>query len=193
MNPARLEAFSDGVMAIIITITVLEFHSPASAALKDFWPVLPMLLIYAWSFQTIGTYWNNHHHLLHATRQISPGIMWANLNLLFWLSLIPFTTEWLGRNFGAPWPTAAYCLVLLIAALAYNLLEQAIMMAQGRDKELAAALGHRLKEIISLLLYATAMFMAFVATWASYLLVVSSIALWLLPDRRLGRRQEVQS
>jgi uncharacterized membrane protein len=190
MNTARLEAFSDGVMAIIITITVLEFRSPASASLKDFWPVLPMLLIYAWSFQTVGTYWNNHHHLLRATRQISPAIMWANLHLLFWLSLIPFTTEWLGRHFGAPWPTAAYCVVLLIAALAYNLLEQAIIAAQGRDKDLAAALGHRLKEIISVVLYAAAIAVAFVATWASYVLVVSSIALWLLPDRRLGRELE---
>jgi uncharacterized membrane protein len=188
MNTARLEAFSDGVMAIIITITVLEFHSPASEALKDFWPVLPMLLIYAWSFQTVGTYWNNHHHLLRATRQISPGIMWANLNLLFWLSLIPFTTEWLGRHFGATWPTAAYCLVLLIAAIAYNILEQAIIRAQGRDKDLAGALGHRVKEVISLVLYAAATAMAFVAPWGSYILVVSSLALWLLPDRRLGRQ-----
>jgi len=190
MNTARLEAFSDGVMAIIITITVLEFRSPASESLKDFWPAVPMLLIYAWSFQTVGTYWNNHHHLLHATREVSPGIMWANLHLLFWLSLIPFTTEWLGRHFGAPWPTAAYCLVLLIAGIAYNVLEQAIVGAQGRDKELAAALGHRVKEVASVVIYATAVALAFVAPWASYVLVVSSLALWLVPDRRLGLRRE---
>jgi uncharacterized membrane protein len=188
MNTARLEAFTDGVMAIIITITVLEFRSPASESLKDFWPVLPMLLIYAWSFQTVGTYWNNHHHLLGATREISPSIMWANLHLLFWLSLIPFTTEWLGRHFGATWPTAAYCLVLLLAAIAYNILEQTIIAAQGRDKDIAAALGRRVKELISLVLYATATALAFVATWASYVLVVSSIALWFLPNRRLGRQ-----
>jgi uncharacterized membrane protein len=191
MNTARLEAFSDGVMAIIITITVLEFHAPDSEQLKDFWPVAPMLLIYAWSFQTVGTYWNNHHHLLHATRAIGPAIMWANLNLLFWLSLIPFTTEWLGRHIGAPWPTAAYCAVLTLAAIAYNIHEQAIVATQGRDdKALAGALGRRVKEIISLLLYATAMIMAFVVTWASYVLVISSLALWLLPDRRLGRSLE---
>jgi TMEM175 potassium channel family protein len=190
MNTARLEAFTDGVMAIIITITVLEFRSPASESVKDFWPMLPMLLIYAWSFQTVGTYWNNHHHLLHATRQVSPGIMWANLHLLFWLSLIPFTTEWLGRHFGARWPTAAYCAVLLLAGIAYNVLEQAIMTAQGSDKGLAAALGRRVKEVASLVIYATALALAFVAPWASYVLVVSSLAVWLVPNRRLGLRPD---
>jgi uncharacterized membrane protein len=187
MNTTRLEAFSDGVLAIIITITVLEFRAPASEALKDFLPVVPMLAIYAWSFQTVGTYWNNHHHLLHATRAISPAIMWANLHLLFWLSLIPFTTEWLGRHFGAMWPTAAYCAVLLLAGIAYNLLELAIISTQGRDKDLAAALGHRVKEAVSVLLYGAAVALAFVTPWASYALVVSTLGLWLVPDRRLGR------
>lgn len=190
MNTARLEAFSDGVLAIIITITVLSIRVPDTPDLAGLKGALPVLAIYAWSFQVVGTYWNNHHHLLRVTRQISPAIMWANLNLLFWLSLIPLTTEWLGRHFGAPWPTAAYCAVLLLAGISYDLLEQAIIGAQGRDTDLAAALGHRVKEAISLLLYTAAVAMAFVAPWVSYVLVAMSTALWLLPDPRLGRRQE---
>src|ERR1041385_302426 len=172
MNTARLEAFSDGVLAIIITITVLEMRAPIDAGLSSLISIVPLLFVYAWSFQTIGTYWNNHHHLLHATKNVSPGIMWANLHLLFWLSLIPFATEWLGTHFGSAWPTALYCALLFFSAIAYTLLERAIIAHQGKDSHLAKALGNDLKGKISLAGYLLSVAGAFFFPVLSYLLVV---------------------
>jgi uncharacterized membrane protein len=191
MNSSRLEAFSDGVLAIIITITVLSIRVPDTPDLAGLKHALPVLAIYAWSFQVVGTYWNNHHHLVHGLKHVSPGIMWANLHLLFWLSLVPLTTEWLGRHFAAPWPTAAYCAVLFLAAIAYTLLEQAIIAGQGRDSGVAKALHRRMKEIISLALYGGAILVSFVAPWVACAMVVAATLVWLLPDRRLRAGQEV--
>ncbi|MDB5441998.1 MAG: hypothetical protein JWP73_374 [Phenylobacterium sp.] len=185
METSRLEAFSDGVMAIIITITVLGIRVPEEPTLAGLLAVAPAFAIYAWSFQTVGTYWNNHHHLLRTAKQISPAIMWANLHLLFWLSLIPFATEWLGRHVAAPWPTAAYAALLLAAAVAYNILQQAIIADQGEGSELARAIGQDWKDKISLLLYAAAVGAAFLSPWASYGLVVLVLAIWFLPDPRV--------
>jgi uncharacterized membrane protein len=139
----------------------------------------------------VGTYWNNHHHLLRTAKHIGPAIMWANLHLLFWLSLVPLTTDWLGHNFGAPWPTAAYCAVLFMAAVAYNLLEQAIIAGQGRDSGVAKALNHRLKEVISLALYGGAVLAAFAAPLVAAAMVVAVTAIWLLPDGRLRAGHEI--
>jgi len=188
METSRLEAFSDGVMAIIITITVLGVRAPDAATLPALLAVAPVLAIYAWSFQTVGTYWNNHHHLIRRVRHVTPAIMWANLHLLFWLSLIPFATEWLGRHMAQPWPTAAYAGVLFFAGLAYTLLQGTIIAAQDGDPELARAIGRDWKDKISLALYASAVGMAFVQPWASYGLVVLVLAVWFLPDRRVRPR-----
>jgi uncharacterized membrane protein len=188
METSRLEAFSDGVMAIIITITVLGVRVPDQPTLAALIAVAPVLAIYAWSFQTVGTYWNNHHHLLGRAKHISPAIMWANLHLLFWLSLIPFATEWLGRHVAQPWPTAAYAALLFFAAVAYNVLQQAIIAAEGENSDIARDIGHDWKDKISLLIYAAAMGMAFVQPWASYALVVLVQAIWFLPDPRVRPR-----
>jgi uncharacterized membrane protein len=188
METSRLEAFSDAVMAIIITITVLGVRVPEAATLPALLAVAPVFAIYAWSFQTVGTYWNNHHHLLRRVRQITPGIMWANLHLLFWLSLIPFATEWLGRHIAQPWPTAAYAGLLFFAGLAYKILQGTIVAAQDGDAGLREAIGQDWKEKISLAIYAAAVGMAFVQPWASYGLVVLVLAIWFLPDARVRPR-----
>src|SRR3954468_24842625 len=178
MNTARLEAFSDAVMAIIITITVLGIGVPADATFSSLISLLPIFLIYIWSFQTVGTYWNNHHHLMRATLSVNAGAMWTNLHLLFWLSLIPFATEWLGDHVGEPWPTAVYCAVLLFAAAAYEMLERAIIRHQGKDSSLAAALGNDTKGKISLLCYVLSLVTAFIYPLISYVLVVAVIVTW---------------
>ena len=185
MNTARLEAFSDGVMAIIITITVLGIRVPADGTLSSLISVLPVFLIYIWSFQTVGTYWNNHHHLMNATSGVNARVMWTNLHLLFWLSLIPFATEWLGNHVGEPWPTAVYCAVLLFAAAAYQTLERAIIRHQGKDSNLAEALGNDAKGKISLLCYALSLATAFIYPWISYALVIAVTVMWFVPDRRV--------
>ncbi|MDB5476300.1 MAG: hypothetical protein JWP49_1811 [Phenylobacterium sp.] len=188
MESSRLEAFSDGVMAIIITITVLGVRVPEEPTLAALLGVAPVLAIYAWSFQTVGTYWNNHHHLLRRAKHVSPAIMWANLHLLFWLSLIPFATEWLGRHIAAPWPTAAYAALLFFAAVAYNILQQAIIAAEGEDSDIARDIGRDWKDKISLALYACAVGAAFVLPWVSYALAVLVQAIWFLPDPRVRPR-----
>ena len=188
MESSRLEAFSDGVMAIIITITVLGVRVPEEPTLPALLGVAPVLAIYAWSFQTVGTYWNNHHHLVRRAKHITPSIMWANLHLLFWLSLIPFATEWLGRHMAQPWPTAAYAGLLFLAGVAYTILQQTILAAQDGNSELRQAIGHDWKDKISLALYAAAVGMAFVQPWASYGLVVLVLAIWFLPDPRVRPR-----
>jgi uncharacterized membrane protein len=185
MKTSRLEAFSDGVIAIIITIMVLELKSPEGTDLAALGPVLPELLTYLLSFVYLGIYWNNHHHMFHATPNVNGAILWANLHLLFWLSLIPFVTRWLGGSGGAPWPTAMYGIVLLLAATAYNALQQTIIRHHGRDSTLATAVGRDFKGKLSLAMYLAAIALAFTAGWISHLLYIAAALLWVVPDRRI--------
>jgi uncharacterized membrane protein len=187
MQKNRLEAFSDGVLAIIITIMVLELKVPHGVELAALKPLLPVLLSYVLSFLYVGIYWNNHHHLLHSTEHVSGGILWANLHLLFWLSLFPFTTGWIGENHIAPAPTAIYGLVLLMAAIAYYILQRAIIVQQGPDSLLATAVGRDWKGKLSPVLYFLAIPLAFVSPWISHGLYVFVALLWLIPDRRIER------
>ena len=187
MESNRLEAFSDGVLAIIITIMVLELKVPHGADLAALRPLLPVFLSYVLSFIYVGIYWNNHHHLFHSTKHVSGGILWANLHLLFWLSLFPFTTAWMGENHLAPTPTAVYGFVLLMAAIAYYILQRAIIAQQGRDSLLAAALGRDWKGKLSPVLYLAAIPLAFVSPWISSGLYAFVALMWLIPDRRIER------
>jgi uncharacterized membrane protein len=187
MERARLEAFSDGVLAIIITIMVLELKLPHGVDLAALKPLLPVFLSYVLSFVYVGIYWNNHHHLFHTTKHVSAGILWANLHLLFWLSLFPFATGWMGENHVAPTPTAAYGLVLLMAAIAYYVLQSAIIAHQGPDSFLASALGRDWKGKLSPPLYFAAIPLAFVSPWISNALYTFVALLWLVPDRRIER------
>ena len=187
MGKNRLEAFSDGVLAIIITIMVLELkvpHDASPAALAGLWPVF---LSYVLSFVNVGIYWNNHHHLLHTVKHVSGAILWANMHLLFWLSLFPFTTGWMGENNFAPWPVAVYGAVLFMAAVAYFILVRAIIAVHGRDSALAKAVGRDWKGKIPLAAYAAAMALAFVDPWISCALYVAVALMWLIPDRRIER------
>jgi TMEM175 potassium channel family protein len=188
MNKTRLEAFSDGVIAILITILVLELKVPHGDDLGALTPLLPVFLTYILSFVYLGIYWNNHHHMLHATTRINGRILWANLHLLFWLSLVPFTTGWMGENHFASLPTAVYGAVLLASAIAYYLLQSAIVAAEGPDSKLAAALGRDLKGKISPVVYAAAIPLAFVREWIADILYVTVALLWLIPDRRIESR-----
>ncbi|MDB5225418.1 MAG: hypothetical protein JWL87_370 [Candidatus Adlerbacteria bacterium] len=181
----RLESFSDAVFAIVITIAVLALRVPQQATLESLRDILPIFLVYIFSFQTIGTYWNNHHHLLQASKRISTKIMWANLHLLFWISLIPFTMEWLGKNIGAIWSTAAFAFVLLMCGVAYRILVFTIVFHHGQDSELAHAIGNDAKGWISIGAYVLALILAFVAPWASYVVVVLVALMWFIPDKRL--------
>jgi TMEM175 potassium channel family protein len=185
MTTSRLEAFSDGVIAIIITIMVLELHAPEETDLAALRPVLPGLLTYLLSFVYLGIYWNNHHHMLHVTESVNGAILWANLHLLFWLSLIPFVTSWLGDSHGAPWPTALYGIVLLLAAIAYTVLQQAIIHLHGRSSALATAVGRDFKGKFSIAGYASAIAMAFALPWVAELLYVAIALVWVIPDRRI--------
>ena len=187
MKTTRLEAFSDGVLAIIITIMVLELKVPHAVDLAALKPVLPRLLSYILSFIYLGIYWNNHHHLFQVTEQVSGGILWANLHLLFWLSLLPFSTAWMGENQLAPIPTAIYGFVLLMAGLAYYLLERAIIAKEGRASFLAQAVGKEWKAKISLALYIAAIPLAFVSSWIASALYVFVALSWLIPDPRIER------
>jgi uncharacterized membrane protein len=190
MKTTRLEAFSDGVLAIIITIMVLELKVPHTVDLVALKPVLPVLLSYVLSFIYIGIYWNNHHHLFQATEQVSGGILWANLHLLFWLSLFPVTTGWLGENGLASMPSAVYGFVLLMAGIAYYILERAIIAKQGRDSLVAQAVGTDWKAKLSVAFYFVAIPLAFVSPWISCGLYVFAAAFWLIPDPRIERKLE---
>lgn len=192
MPSNRLEAFSDGVLAIIITIMVLELKVPHGADVEALAALLPVFASYVLSFTYVGIYWNNHHHLLHATRQVSGGILWANLHLLFWLSLFPFCAAWMGENHLAPVPTALYGVVLLMAAIAYYILQLAIISNQGRDSVLATALGRDWKGKLSPLAYISAIPLAFVSPWISGGLYAFVALVWLIPDRRIERVLETQ-
>lgn len=185
MKPSRLEAFSDGVLAIIITIMVLELHAPEGTDLRDLVPILPVFFAYLASFVYIAIYWNNHHHLIHATKRVSGGIMWANTHLLFWLSLIPFTTSWLSEHPLAVWPTVLYSFNLLMPGFAFRLLVSAIIKEHGRESDIALAIGSDLKGYVSLLAYVGAIAFAFVTPWISYALIIGVALLWLVPDRRV--------
>ena len=190
MDKGRLEAFSDGVLAIIITIMVLEMKVPLprqGAALADLKPVLPYFLSYALSYVFIGIYWNNHHHMFQATERVTGATLWANLHLLFWLSLIPFTTAWMGENGFAPTPTALYGLDLLLAAIAYFILQLTILRAPGGNPVLAAALGSDWKGKVSPLLYVAGIAFCFVSQWIACALYVLVALIWLVPDRRIER------
>ena len=190
MKTTRLEAFSDGVLAIIITIMVLELKVPHGVELAALNPLLPRLLSYVLSFIYVGIYWNNHHHLFQATEQVTGGILWANLHLLFWLSLFPFTTGWMGENGLAAIPTAVYGFVLLMAAIAYVILEHAIIAKEGRDSLVAQAVGREWKGKLSLVLYVAAIPLAFVSSWIATGLYAFAAFLWLIPDRRIERELE---
>jgi uncharacterized membrane protein len=187
VGKSRLEAFSDGVIAILITIMVLELKVPHGAELSALRPVWPAFLSYVLSFVYLGIYWNNHHHMLQLTRQVSGGVLWANLHLLFWLSLVPFVTGWMGENHFAAAPTAVYGVVLLMAAFAYWILQSRILAKQGSDSLLRAAVAGKVKERISLAMYAVAIPCAFVSQWISGALYVLVAAMWLVPDRRIER------
>ena len=190
MKTTRLEAFSDGVLAIIITIMVLELKVPHAVELAALKPVLPVLLSYVLSFIYVGIYWNNHHHLFQVTEHVSGGILWANLHLLFWLSLFPFTTAWMGENHLAAIPTAIYGFILLMAGLAYYVLERAIIAKEGRESFLAQAVGKESKAKISLALYLAAIPLAFVRSWIASALYLFAALLWLIPDPRIERKLE---
>jgi uncharacterized membrane protein len=185
MSKGRLEAFSDGVIAILITIMVLELKVPHGSDLEALRPLLPVFLTYVLSFVFLGIYWNNHHHMLHAARTINGKILWANLHLLFWLSIIPFVTGWMGENHFAPLPTAVYGVVLLLAAVAYTILQTLIVAHEGPNSRLAEALGPDFKAKVSLLLYITAIPLAFVHEWISDGIYVLVALMWLVPDRRI--------
>jgi len=185
MKTTRLEAFSDGVIAILITIMVLELKVPHAPTWEALTPQLPVFLAYVLSFIYLGIYWNNHHHLFHVCERVSGGILWANLHLLFWLSLVPFATGWMGENHFAALPTALYGCVLLSASLAYLILQCVIVRRPDTGARLALALGSDLKGRISLVAYAIAIPAAFLHQWISDALYVAVAALWLIPDRRI--------
>ena len=187
MEKHRLEAFSDGVLAIIITIMVLELKVPHGADLEALQPLVPVFLSYILSFIYVGIYWNNHHHMFQVTKRVSGGILWANLHLLFWLSLFPFSTAWIGENHLAPWPTAAYGVVLLMAGVAYYILQRLIIREQGPDSLLATAIGNDWKGKLSPLAYITAIPLAFVNPWISSAIYALVAFTWLIPDRRIER------
>jgi uncharacterized membrane protein len=188
MGTGRLEAFSDGVLAIIITIMVLDLHVPdGDAGFGALHPIWPKFVSYVLSFIYLGIYWNNHHHLLHVTRRVSGAVLWANLHLLFWLSLVPFVTSWVGENHFASAPMALYGFVFLMAAIAYYVLQLALLSVEGPQSALASALGTDVKGKLSPLLYLVAIPMAFVVPAISGLLYVAVALIWLVPDTRMER------
>jgi TMEM175 potassium channel family protein len=188
VTKGRLEAFSDGVIAIIITIMVLELRPPAGSSLKSLLPLVPSLLTYVLSFIYLGIYWSNHHHLFQAVSKVNGGVLWANLHLLFWLSLVPFVTGWMGDNGLAPVPVALYGVVMLLAAVAYYILVRVLVNLHGSDSTLAASLGNDTKGKLSLALYTAAIPLAFISGIVSIGIFVVGALIWLVPDRRIEGR-----
>lgn len=188
MPKSRLEAFSDGVLAIIITIMVLELKVPHDATLGALRELGPVILSYVLSFIYVGIYWNNHHHLLHAARGVSGGVLWANLHLLFWLSILPFATAWMGENHFPQIPIAFYGVVLLMCAIAFNILGFALIQQDGQDSPLASAIGRDFKGKISIAVYAAAIALSFLNRWLALGLYVAIAVLWLVPDTRIEKR-----
>ncbi len=187
MKTSRLEAFSDGVFAVIITIMVLEMKVPHGPDLASLRPVLPVFSSYVLSFVFLGTYWNNHHHMFQAVRQIRGPSLWANLHLLFWLSLTPFVTDWMGENNFATWPVVLYGLVMICCGIAYTILELSLIKHEGTDSKLAKALGKDIKGKLSISLYAVAIPLAFVRPWLTCAIYVGVVVTWFVPDRRIER------
>ncbi len=187
MSKSRLEAFSDGVLAIIITIMVLELHVPQGKDFSALRPLLPVLLAYVLSFVYVGIYWNNHHHLLHATKNVKGSMLWANLHLLFWLSLFPFMTGWMGSTGFAPDPSALYGIVLMMAGVAYWILERCIISAEGEGSVLGKAVGHDRKGILSIVIYAVSVPLAFFGHGVAQCLFVLVALIWLVPDRGIEK------
>jgi uncharacterized membrane protein len=185
VSKGRLEAFTDGVIAILITIMVLEFKVPHDATFEALRPLAPTFLVYVMSYVYLGIYWNNHHHLLHATSRITGAVLWPNLHLLFWLSLVPFATAWMGENHFAPAPTAAYGIVLLMAAIAWTILQSSIIRHDGPQSKLKAAVGSDLKGKVSALLYIAAIPLAFVHELIADAIYALVALIWLVPDRRI--------
>jgi uncharacterized membrane protein len=187
LGKSRLEAFSDGVLAIIITIMVLELHVPHGDTLGALHDLVPNFLNYGLSFVYVGIYWNNHHHLLHPVHRVSGGVLWANLHLLFWLSLLPFVTSWMGENYLSAMPVALYGCVLFLAGTAYAILVRALLHAEGKSSLLAQAIGRDVKGKISVIVYAAGIGLAFVQPWVAQALYAAVALLWLIPDRRIER------
>jgi uncharacterized membrane protein len=187
MSKSRLEAFSDGVIAILITILVLEMRAPHGATFAALVPLAPIFLSYVLSFAYLAIYWNNHHHMLHTVHRVTGSILWANLHLLFWLSLFPFVTAWMGENHFAALPTALYGGVLFLAAISYFLLQQRIIASQGAESILRSAVGGDWKGKVSPILYLVAIGVAFLSPWASQAIYVAVALLWIIPDRRIER------
>lgn len=187
MGKGRIEAFSDGVIAIIITIMVLELKVPHGATLDVLLPLAPVLLSYVLSFIYIGIYWNNHHHLYHAVSRVSGGVLWANLHLLFWLSLMPFATAWMGENHFATIPVAAYGVILFMCAIAYSILVRCLISHHKENAALAAAIGSDRKGWLSLALYAIGFGLAFLHPWLGFAVYVGVALIWFVPDRRIER------
>jgi len=187
MTKGRLEAFSDGVIAIIITIMVLELKAPEETTLAALRPLFPVFLSYVLSFVYIGIYWNNHHHLFQAARQVNGPVLWANLHLLFWLSLISFVTAWMGEHNFATWPVVLYGAVLWLAGLAYYILSHALIALHGRDSVLAKAIGRDTKGILSVVIYTVAILLAFVHPLLAFGLYTVVAIMWLIPDRRIEK------
>lgn len=185
MTKTRLEAFSDGVIAILITIMVLELHVPHEVTWGALSPLVPVFLTYVLSFVLLGIYWNNHHHMLHAAERVNGKVLWANLHLLFWLSLIPFVTGWMGQNHFTTIPSAAYGIVMFFAAIAYYLLAHALVSLQGADSRLGRAFGRDRKGKISIVFWAAGIALAFVHPWMSIMVYIGVALIWLVPDRRI--------
>ena len=185
MEPARLEAFTDGVVAIIITIMVLEIRVPHGTDLASLQADIPVLIAYVLSYINVGIFWNNHHHMLHVTERVDGKVLWANLGLLFWLSLVPFVIRWIDEAGFTPLPTAAYGVVLACAGFSYNILQRTIIAVKGRDSRLAVALGDDLKGKLSLILYLSAIALAFVRPWIAIVTYVTVAVMWLVPDTRI--------
>ena len=187
MGKGRLEAFSDGVIAIIITIMVLELKVPHSAELSSLWELGPVFLCYVLSFVYVGIYWNNHHHLFHAVKHVSGSMLWANLHLLFWLSLFPFTTGWMGENHFATWPVIVYGTNLMLAGVAYTILVRFILATHGKDSDIARAIGSDFKGNISVAAYVAAIAIAFYNPWISGGIFIAVALMWFVPDRRIEK------
>lgn len=189
MGKGRLEAFSDGVLAIIITIMVLEMKVPHGSDLAALKPLLPVFISYVLSFIYLGIYWNNHHHLMHIVHKVTGTVLWSNIHLLFWLSLIPFTTAWMGENNFSFWPVVLYGVVLLMAAIAYYILAHCLTNVHGKDSALAQALGKDRKGIISIILYALGIGFSFLNSWIGFSLYVAVAVIWFIPDKRIEKKK----
>jgi uncharacterized membrane protein len=188
VKPDRLNAFTDGVMAIVITIMVLELHVPAAESLEAIKPALPLLGAYALSFVNIGIFWSNHHHMMQAANKVDGRVLWANLSLLFWITLIPFVIRWIGEAGISAWPVAAYGAVLIMTAVAYLLLERSLIAVEGTQSKIQAAVGSKNKEWASLTAYVVAVLAAFLSPWISIAIYIGVATMWLVPDRRFERR-----